>query len=68
MLVEGIPTATTPGGRIELGSVMQGEVNITPSRLGFNLDYVNVPNFGNIQVRGGADVNVSGTGGRRNPN
>ena len=63
VLVEGIPVATTPGGRIELGSVMQGEVNITPSRLGFNLDYVNVPNFGNIQVRGRADVNVSGTGG-----
>ncbi|OKH43020.1 hypothetical protein NIES2101_31705 [Calothrix sp. HK-06] len=63
VIVEGIPVSTTPGGRIELGSVMQGEVNITPGRLGFNLDYVNVPNFGNIQVRGGADVNVSGTGG-----
>lgn len=63
MLVQGIPLATTPGGRIELSSVLQGEVSLTPSNRGFNLGYTNVPNFGDIQVRGGADVDVTGTGG-----
>ena len=63
VLVQGIPVATTPGGRIELGSVLQGEVSLTPSNRGFSLGYTNVPNFGNIQVRGEADVDVSGTGG-----
>lgn len=63
VLVQGIPLSTTPGGRIELGSVMQGEVSLTPSNRGFNLGYTNVANFGNIQLRGGADVDVTGTGG-----
>ncbi|OKH43021.1 hypothetical protein NIES2101_31710 [Calothrix sp. HK-06] len=63
LLVQGTPVATTPGGRIELGSVTQGEVSLTPSRLGFNLSYVNVPNKGNIQIRGATNVDVSGIGG-----
>lgn len=63
VLVQGTPVATTPGGRIELGSVTQGEVSLMSSDQGFNLGYANVPNFGNIQVSGGADVNVTSTGG-----
>ncbi len=61
LLVEGFPVPTTPGGKIELGSVLQGEVTLT-SGDSFSLGYAKVPNFGNIQIRDAADVNVIATG------
>ncbi|MFB2893403.1 filamentous hemagglutinin N-terminal domain-containing protein [Aerosakkonemataceae cyanobacterium BLCC-F50] len=54
---------TTPGGRIELGSVTQGDVNFTTSNKGFVFNYLNAQNFGDIQLLGNARVDTSGTGG-----
>ncbi|MCT7984214.1 S-layer family protein [Laspinema sp. A4] len=62
-LVEGSPVPTTPGGRIELGSVRAGNVAINPSDQGFSLGYDGIENFGDIQVIKGATINTSGTGG-----
>lgn len=63
LLVQGFPVPTTPGGKIELGSVLQGEVTLTPGDRGFSLGYAKVPNLGNIQIRGAADVDVISTRG-----
>ena len=61
--VDGIPTATTLGGRIELGSVRQGEVGIATGDRGLNFNYVNVSDFGNIQLERRVNVGTTGTGG-----
>lgn len=53
-------------GNIILGSVASAGVvnfNLTPTNLIF--DYQNIPNFGNIQMSGGASINVSGLGNGR---
>ncbi len=62
-IVEGNAIPTTPGGRIELGSVMQGNVSFTPTDKGFAFSYLNIPNFGNIELSELAKVDTSGTGG-----
>ncbi len=62
-IVAGNPVATTPGGRIELGSVTEGNISLTATQLGLALDYAGIENFGNIQMSGGATVDTSGTGG-----
>ncbi|MDY6939400.1 MAG: S-layer family protein [Cyanobacteriota bacterium] len=61
--VDGIPTATTLGGRIELGSVREGEVGIAIDDRGLSFDYGNVADFGNIQIEGDANIDTTGTGG-----
>lgn len=38
-------------------------MTLTPGDRGFSLGYTKVPNFGNIQITGAADVDVSGTRG-----
>ncbi|WP_178381581.1 filamentous hemagglutinin N-terminal domain-containing protein [[Phormidium ambiguum] IAM M-71] len=62
-IVNGNPVPTTPGGRIELGSVTEGDVTLTPIDKGFALDYSGIHKFGDIQLRNGATVDTSGTGG-----
>lgn len=54
---------TTPGGRIELGSVTGGEVTLIPTDNGFALNYSATQNFGNIQLTNQATIDTSGTGG-----
>ena len=41
---------TAPSGRIEIGSVASGEVGIVQTPVGFQLNYDNVSEFGNIQL------------------
>ena len=41
---------TAPSGRIELGSVGNGQVGIVQNPIGFQLSYENVKQFGNIQL------------------
>ena len=60
--IEGIPTATTLGGRIELGSLRNGEVNFARGDRGLDFNYARAIDFGDIQLRA-TDVNVTGTGG-----
>ncbi|WP_424102751.1 filamentous hemagglutinin N-terminal domain-containing protein [Moorena producens] len=50
-------------GRIELGSVGNGVVNLTPTDTSFMLDYSAVNNFQDISLSEGAIVNTSGEGG-----
>ena len=54
---------TTPGGRIELGSVLQGNVTLNPTLLGFASNYAGVENFGNIQLKNRANIDTSGISG-----
>jgi filamentous hemagglutinin family protein len=55
-------TAST--GQINLGSVASpGLVSFAPTGLGFNLNYDNIANFGNIQISNGSLINTSGLGG-----
>ncbi|MBD2180440.1 S-layer family protein [Planktothrix sp. FACHB-1355] len=49
-----------PSGRIELSSVKDSFVSLTPN---LTVGYENVSNFGDIQLSGGARVNTSGIGG-----
>lgn len=62
-IIEGNAIPTTPGGRIELGSVMQGNVTFNSTNNGFTFSYLNIPNFGNIELSQLARVDTSGTGG-----
>ncbi len=71
LVAGGIPIAilngnlvpTTPGGRIELGSVAEGNVTLTPTDKGFAFGYAGIQKLGNIQLRNGATLDTSGTGG-----
>ena len=50
-------------GRIELGSVGNGVVNLTPTDTSFVLDYSSVQEFQDISLSDGAFVTTSGEGG-----
>ncbi len=52
----------TTAGRIELGSVAAGRVNLTPTDKGWAFGYEGVPIFGDIQLSGAATVGTSGAG------
>ncbi len=54
-------TIAAPGGRIELGSVTEGIVNIDLADSGWRLGYENINAFDNIQLRSQALGDVSGT-------
>ena len=59
---------TAPSGRIDIGSAIQGQVNLTPTSFGWRLEYPeNLQNldrnFGDIQFSSAALVDASGTGG-----
>jgi filamentous hemagglutinin family protein len=54
---------TAPAGRIELGSVAGGTVYLNPIRNNWVLDYRDVVNFQDIQLRQAASVDTSGAGG-----
>ncbi|HEY9651531.1 MAG TPA: filamentous hemagglutinin N-terminal domain-containing protein, partial [Coleofasciculaceae cyanobacterium] len=51
---------TAPGGRIELGSVNSGTVNLHPTLSGWTLSYEGVSNFGTIQLSQRALADASG--------
>lgn len=53
---------TAPGGRIELGSVADGSVSLTPDPQGWTLDYEGVA-FGNLQLGQQSILDASGLGG-----
>lgn len=63
ILNQGNVVPTTPGGRVELGSVTQGDVNFANTDKGLAFNYLSVQNFGDIQLLGNAKVDTSGTGG-----
>ncbi|MFH7243769.1 MAG: filamentous hemagglutinin N-terminal domain-containing protein [Spirulina sp.] len=55
---------TTPGGRIEVGSVQAGqELGLAPDGLGFDVGFDGVNNFGDIQLSNRSVLNASGAGG-----
>jgi filamentous hemagglutinin family protein len=54
-------TLMAEGGRIELGSVEQGYVSLSPTTFGWILDYRNVSSFKDIQLSQQALVDASGT-------
>ena len=60
ILTGGVLTAES--GRIELGSVREGNVSINHVSSGWNLDYSNANNFGDIQLNSLALADVSGVG------
>ncbi|MBD2493900.1 S-layer family protein [Nostoc sp. FACHB-280] len=49
-----------PQGRVELGSVAEGEVKLNRFSQGFNLDYQKISKFGDINLAGRSLVNVNG--------
>ncbi|MEA5580042.1 S-layer family protein [Nodularia harveyana UHCC-0300] len=51
---------TAESGRIELGSVSQGNIGINPDTQGFAFDYGQTNHFGNIQLSQRALLDVSG--------
>lgn len=55
-------TITAPQGRIEIASVGNGIVSISPTVSGWNLGYQAVQSFRNIQLSLGAFVDASGFG------
>jgi filamentous hemagglutinin family protein len=54
---------TAPGGRIELGAVKSGIVNLIPSLTGWTLDYKYVQDFQDIKLSQQALVDASGLSG-----
>lgn len=54
---------TAEGGRIELGSVSNNLVTLTPIQQGFAFGYENVQNFKNIRLSQAASASTSGNGG-----
>lgn len=61
-LAGGIVTAGS--GRVEIGSVVQGQVDLNPTSGGWILDYPEVSQFGDIQFSAASLVDTSGNGGR----
>jgi filamentous hemagglutinin family protein len=60
----GNPVPTTPGGRIELWSVVNGSLSMVNSNEKLTIHKgASTPDLGNIQLLGGALVDTSGTGG-----
>ena len=56
---------SAPSGRIDIGSAIEGRVNLSGTALGWRLDYPeDIGNFGDIQLSGAAGLDVSGGGGR----
>ncbi|NER35026.1 MAG: S-layer family protein [Oscillatoria sp. SIO1A7] len=53
---------TAESGRIELGSVREGNVNLTPVTSGWQLDYSEIGQFGSIELTSQALADVSGVG------
>ena len=49
-------TVTAPSGRIELGSVAQGEVNLTNTAVGWQLGYEAVSQFSDLQLLAGTTL------------
>lgn len=62
-IIEGNAIPTTPGGRIELGSVIEGKVTFNSTDKGFAFSYLDIANFGKIELSEFARVDTSGTGG-----
>lgn len=56
---------TAPEGNIELGSVGEGTVELTPDTLGWKLGYENVGTFQDINLSQAASLEVSGNSGGR---
>ncbi|MEA5462539.1 S-layer family protein [Leptothoe sp. PORK10 BA2] len=55
-------TVSAPLGRLEVGSVAQGTVSLTPIPTGFDLEYADNSSFGTIHLSQGALLNTSGPG------
>jgi filamentous hemagglutinin family protein len=51
---------TAPGGRVELGSVAEGTVRFVSTPQGLNFNYANVVGFGDVYLKAGSLVDVSG--------
>ncbi|KAB8320809.1 S-layer family protein [Tolypothrix campylonemoides VB511288] len=56
-------TLTAEGGRVELGSVAQGQVSLNPTSGGWTLGYQGALGFKDIEMRSLALVDASGSGG-----
>ena len=56
-------TIKTAGGRIELGSVAGGKVNLIEVADGFTVDYSGVETFRDISLSGKSNIDASGLGG-----
>ena len=56
-------TIKTAGGRIEIGSVAGGEVNLVEVAKGFTFDYSGIETFRDISLSGRSAVDASGLGG-----
>ena len=56
-------TIKTAGGRIELGSVAGGQVNLRSVDKGWSFDYSAVENFNDISLSGRSNIDASGLGG-----
>ncbi|MBD2773358.1 filamentous hemagglutinin N-terminal domain-containing protein [Iningainema tapete] len=52
-----------PAGRIEIGSVNNGTVNLVPVLEGWKLSYSGAPSFGDVQFSGKSFVSTTGVGG-----
>ena len=65
-LVGGLLTA--PEGRVELGSVSNGEVSLTPTDVGWNLGYEGVQSFQDLTLSQQAAVDTMWLGLRFDPN
>ncbi len=52
---------TAQGGSVELGSVQEGLVTLTPTNPGWTLSYQGVQNFQDIVLSQGAAINTSGS-------
>ncbi len=56
-------TIKTAGGRIELGSVAEGTVNLVTADNGFTFDYSGIETFSDISLSGRSNIDASGVGG-----
>lgn len=56
-------TISAPEGRIEIGSVLSGEVGLQPSLRGWNLDYSQIDNFQDILIDQQSTIGANGVGG-----
>ncbi|NEQ69900.1 MAG: filamentous hemagglutinin N-terminal domain-containing protein, partial [Symploca sp. SIO2D2] len=54
---------TAESGRIEIGSIVQGRVNLNSTASGWTLSYPEVDQFGDIEFKNAAFVDTSGNGG-----